>query len=110
MLGETVGSISVSATGYLITRVENPASGAITKTNLHTTIFHIHLISNGSGASVITISNGLGGTVKINETGVTSKGADFDFGVYGITFPVGAYVTVDGNIANAEITCKASLF
>lgn len=110
MLGETVGSINVSSTGYLITRVENPASGAITRTNLHTTIFHIHLISNGSGASVLTIANGLGGTTEINITGTTSKGIDFDFGIYGITFPVGAYITVDGNIANAAITCKASLF
>lgn len=111
MLGETIGTLdftTASTSAYLITRVENPASGAITKFP-HTTITHIHLIST-STASNLQIANGLGGTVRINITGTISKGIDFDFGVWGITFPLGAYVTSDGNIVNAAITCKASLF
>lgn len=107
MLGETVGTLDVNTTGYIITRTINQAQGNSVDTPA-VTIFHIHLISNGSGASVITIANGLGGTIRVNETGTISKGIDFDFGIWGITFPQGAYVTVDGNISNAAITCKAS--
>lgn len=109
MLGETVGTINVSQTGYLISRTIKLAGGDVSQ-NPEVTIFHIHLISNGSGASVLTIANGNGGTQQINITGTTSKGIDFDFGVWGITFPNDAYVTVDGNISNAAITCKSSKF
>lgn len=107
MLGETIGTINVSATGYLITRIENPASGAITKFP-ETVITHIHLISTSGGGSVLTIANGQGGTTVVSATGTTSKGIDFDFGIWGITFSSGAYITVDGNISNAAITCKAN--
>lgn len=107
MLGETVGTIDVSATGNLISRTIAQASGNISQIE-EVTITHIHLISNGSGASVLIISNGQGGTQRINITGITSKGIDFDFGVFGITFDKGAFVTVDGNISNAAITCKSS--
>lgn len=104
MLGETIGSIVTTSSGYLITRVQNP--NALTKFP-ETRIFHIHLISNSGGGSVLTIANGQGGTTQVNITGTTSKGIDFDFGPWGIMFPLGAYVTVDGNISGATITCKA---
>lgn len=107
MLGETVGSIGVTSSGYLISRVN-------TTTNVteypEVTIFHIHLISTSGGGSNVTIQNGSGGTTQINITGTTSKGIDFDFGVWGITFPKGAYVTVDGNTSIAVVTCKANKF
>ena len=106
MLGETVGSTNISASGYLITRVNNIQGNTIT-TYPETVITHIHLISGGT-ASNITVSNGQGGTVWINETGTASKGVDFDFGVWGINLPLGAYVTVDGNIVTATFTYKAS--
>lgn len=112
MLGETIGSINfstVSTSAYLITRVNNINGTTVTQYP-ETTITHIHLISTSGGGSNLQIANGLGGTVYINITGTTSKGIDFDFGAYGITFPLGAYLTTDGNISNAAITCKASKF
>lgn len=107
MLGETVGAVDVTQTGYILNRTIKLAGGDVSQV-LDVTIFHIHLISNGSGGSALTIANGQGGTTRINITGTTSKGIDFDFGVWGITFPVGAYVTVDGNLSNAVVTCKAA--
>jgi hypothetical protein len=107
MLGETVGSINISTTGYLIQRTNKTTN---TIEYPETTIFHIHLISGSGGGTVLTIANGSGGTQQINATGTTSKGIDFDFGIWGITFPAGAYVTVDSNISNAVITCKGSKF
>ena len=107
MLGETVGSINITASGYLITRVNTHAGVTVTEYP-ETVITHLHLISS-STASVITISNGQGGIVYIKETGPTvSTGADFDYGVFGINFPLGAYVTVDANIVSATFTCKAN--
>ena len=110
MLGETIGTINfttASTSAYLITRTISQAGGNITE-QPNVVITHIHLISNGSGASNLLIYNGSGGTQQINITGTTSKGIDFDFGVWGITFPSGAYITSDGNLANAAITCKAA--
>lgn len=109
MLGETVGSIEATVSGYLISRTLKLAGGDVSQ-NPEVTIFHIHLISNGSGASNLLIANGNGGTTRINITGTTSKGIDFDFGVWGVTFDKGAYLTVDGNISIAVVTCKASKF
>ena len=106
MLGETVGTISISGNGYLITRVNNINGTTVTEYP-ETVITHIHLISS-STASNLTVSNGSGGTVWINITGVVSKGTDFDFGVWGISFPLGAYITVDGNIVTATFTYKAN--
>ncbi len=108
MLGETVGSIDVTQSGYIVTTTLKLLPSDVT---LHpeVTIFHIHLISTSGGGAVLLIANGQGGTTRINATGTTSKGIDFDFGVWGITFPLGAYVTVDGNISNAVVTCKAAL-
>ena len=108
MLGETGGVIDVTASGYLISRTINLIPNAITQYP-ETRVFHIHLVSS-STASVITISNGQGGTIFIKETGSFSTGADFDYGLIGVTFPLGAYVTVDGNIVSAAITCKADKF
>lgn len=108
MYGETGGVINITASGYLITRTINLVPNAKTEYP-ETRIFHIHLIS-GSTASVIQIANGQGGTNYITETGSFSTGADFDYGPIGITFPKGAYVTVDGNIVSAAITCKAEKF
>ena len=110
MLGETVGSSNISASGYLITRTRAQLNGGVTTTTTEypeTVITHIHLISS-STASNLTVSNGSGGTVWINITGVVSKGTDFDFGMWGISFPLGAYVTVDGNIVTATFTYKAN--
>lgn len=106
MLGETVGTILVTGSGYLITRVNNINGSTVTEYP-ETVITHIHLIST-STASVLTIQNGQGGTTWVSETGTISKGIDFDFGIWGITFPKGAYITADGNIVSAAITCKAN--
>lgn len=108
MWGETGGTISITASGYLITRTLAMQPSSITQ-HPETRIFHIHLVS-GATASVINIANGQGGTTLITETGSFSTGADFDYGPIGITFPLGAYVTVDGNIVSASITCKAEKF
>lgn len=109
MLGETVGVIDIttaSTSGYLVSHI-NKTTGA-TKFP-PTRIFHIHLISS-STASNLQIANGQGGTVRINVTGTLSKGIDFDFGIWGITFPLGAYFTTDANITEAAVICKADDF
>lgn len=108
MLGETIGTISITQSGYLITRTLNVVNNTITEFP-DVVIFHIHLIST-STASHLTIQNGQGGTTYLDLTGTISKGIDFDFGMWGVTFPKGAYATVDGNIVTAQITCKASKF
>lgn len=105
MLGETVGSIlfnNASSSGYLITTTNNTLGIIQTP---QTKIFHIHLVS-GATPSNITIQNGQGGTTLISVTGIASKGANFDFGWWGITFPLGAYVTYDGNQTSGGIVCK----
>lgn len=107
MLGETVGTIYVTSSGY-ITSHTNQTTNVIT--HEPTRIFHIHLISSGTGASVIQISNGQTGSIYISETGTSGKGADFDYGMWGMTFPASAYVTVDSNIVSASIICKADKF
>ena len=110
MLGETIGSINystASTSAYLITRVNNINGNTVTEYP-ETVITHIHLISTGGGGTVLNIANGLGGTNYLKLTGTTSKGIDFDFGIYGIVFSGGAYLTTDGNISNATITCKAN--
>lgn len=106
MLGETVGTLDVttaSTTAYLIT---GKTIDGLSGQPLPTRIFHIHLVSS-STASNLQIANGSGGTVRINITGTISKGIDFDFGMWGITFPKGASIVTDANIVEAAITCKA---
>ena len=109
MLGETVGTVSITATGYIISTTITDAGSTTVAIPKGTRIFHIHLISS-STASNLQIANGSGGTTQINITGTISKGIDFDFGVWGISFPNGAYATVDANIVTAQITCKADQF
>jgi hypothetical protein len=108
MLGETLGTIDItssSSTGYLITRSIVQAGQTITEYP-STVITHIHIVS-GSTPSVITVANGQNGNIVINETGTVSKGADFDYGTWGLHFPLGAYVTFDSNQTGGGITCKA---
>ena len=106
MYGETVGTVSISASGYIISSTTTDAAGVAVNNPKGTRIFHIHLISGGT-ATVLNISNGLGGTNYIKATAaVVSSGNDFDFGALGMFFPNGAYATVDGNIVTAQIICK----
>lgn len=109
MLGQTAGTINITSTGYLISTTITDANSTTVNLPTGTRIFHIHLISS-STASVINIANGQNGTNYIKETGTISTGADFDFGIYGQSFPLGAYVTVDGNIVSASIVCKSDQF
>lgn len=106
MYGEPCGTVTVTASGYLITTVITTINKTV---NSPDRILHIHLIS-GATASVIKISDGQTGAIKIQETGSFSTGADFDYGPHGITFPNGAYVTVDVNIVSAAITCRREQF
>jgi hypothetical protein len=109
MLGVGVGTVNITGSGYLTTSSVTDAAGSTVYLPTGTRIFHIHLISGGS-ASVLTIQNGQGGTTYIKVTGTANTGADFDFGIYGQSFPLGAYATVDGNIVSAAIVCKADQF
>lgn len=106
MYGEPCGTVSITASGYLITTTINTINKVVTAPDR---ILHIHLIS-GATASVLKISDGQTGAIKIQETGSLSTGADFDYGPHGITFPNGAYATVDGNIVSANITCRREQF
>ena len=109
MLGQTAGTVNITSNGYITSSTVTDAGGSQVYLPTGTRIFHIHLISSSS-ASVLTIQNGQGGTTYLNLKGTASQGADFDFGIYGQSFPAGAYATVDGNIVSAAIACKADQF
>ncbi len=109
MLGETVGTVSMSASGYVTSTVITDATNNTVLIPKSTRIFHMHLISDTTASNVL-VANGQGGTTQINITGTISKGVDFDFGIWGITFPNGAYVTVDAHTVSVQITCKADQF
>jgi hypothetical protein len=105
-----VGTINTNATGYLISSTTTDAAGTnVNVVPIGTRIYNIHLISSGT-ASVLTIANGNGGTTYIKVTGTVSTGATFDFGHHGVTFPAGAYITVDGNIVSTSIACAQEQF
>jgi len=107
MYGSPVGTVSISATGYVISSTTTDAAGTTVNNPVSTRIFNIHLISGGT-ASVLNIANGQGGTNYLKLTcPVVSTGNTFDFGVNGVVFPLGAYATVDGNIVTAQINCRA---
>lgn len=80
------GSILITADGVLGT------SGAPVR------VYNMHVISNGSGAAVTALRAGtaVGGTIQIQETGTTSTGKTFDYGMHGHYFPTGCFVDVDG--------------
>lgn len=102
MFGAPVGTVNITANGYLVQRT-NATTGVVVNTTCR--VFNIHLVSS-STASVLTISNGQSGSVYLKLTGTISTGATFDFGVHGVLFPSGAYATVDGNIVSATIVCR----
>lgn len=107
MYGAPVGTINVTSTGQLLT-YNNNTDGNI-GVDYKCRIFNIHLISS-STASVLTISNGISGSVFIKVTGTISTGVTFDFGINGVVFSSGAYITVDANIVSATIACRADAF
>lgn len=107
MYGAPVGTIYVTGSGYLTSHV-NTTTGITTYEP--TRVFHISLVSSGTAASVIQITNGSGGNVYINETGTAGKGSEFDFGINGKAFPAGAYVIADANLISAAIDCRSDKF
>lgn len=109
MYGAPVGTVSISATGYILSSTTTDAAGTAVNNPIGTRIFNIHLISSGT-PSVLNIANGNGGTNYLKLTGTASTGVTFDLGVNGICFPNGAYATVDGNIVTAQINCRSDLF
>lgn len=106
MYGSPAGSVYIAASGYIVQRTNVTTNVGV---NTPTRIFNIHLISGGT-ASVLTISNGQTGNVMLKVTGAINTGSTFDFGVNGVTFPAGAYVTVDVNIVSATINCRGDSF
>lgn len=111
MYGAPVGSLLVTANGQLVTRTNTTTNVVVIPP---VRIFNIHLISGGT-ASVLTLSNnsdinGVGGTVWVKVTGAINTGSTFDFGINGIAFPKGAFITVDVNIVSATISFRADSF
>ena len=113
MFGETVGTILVSNTstsGYLIQR-KNVTTG-VTE-NDATRIFHITLVSGTGTASSLQVYNGSAATIPtIIVTGtsgssIANRSVDSDYGVFGQSFPLGAYYVTDANLSQAAIVCKA---
>lgn len=106
MYGAPVGTVSITASGYILSTTITDAGSTTVNTPQGTRIFNIHLISGGT-ASVLNIANGQGGTNWLKLTcPVVSTGNTFDFGINGVFFPLGAYATVDGNIVTAQIQCR----
>ena len=113
MFGETGGTVLVSGTstsGYLIKRV-NQTTG-VTE-NDSTRVFHVTLISGTGTASTLQIYNGSAATIPtIIVTGtsgssIANRSVDSDYGVFGQSFPLGAYYVTDSNLSQAAIVCKA---
>jgi hypothetical protein len=105
-----IGVVDIPTTGtsaYLYSSTITDAGSTGVVIPKGTIVFHIHVISSAT-PSVISIANGAGGLQRINITGTASKGADFDFGTSGISFPLGAYVTYDSNATGGAITCMAA--
>lgn len=82
----------------------NPA--AVGSAGIAVRVFHIHIISGGGGGSVVSLRNGSSGsgTIWITQTGTTSTGATFNYGMQGILFPAGCFVSTDANSANVIVT------
>lgn len=68
-------------------------------------VFNMHIISGGGGGAIIALRAGttVGGTIDIQETGTTSIGKTFDYGVHGHYFPTGCFVDVDTNTTSVLI-------
>lgn len=106
MYGAPVGTIQLtSGGGYLISST-NTTTNVVT--NPATRVFHLSLVSGTTG-STIQILNGANGNVVINESGTASKGAEFDYGFHGKTFPLGAYVVTDANFIGGSIDIRADI-
>lgn len=98
MYGSPVGTKLVTADGELF------AAGDTIR------VFNMHILSSGGGAAVVTLKNGgSGGTAWVTETGTTSTGKTFDYGVNGILFTNGCYVDVDANTTSVLISCRKDL-
>lgn len=68
-------------------------------------IYTIHIISSGGGAAAVSLVNGTAaGTASITETGTTSKGVTFNYGTYGVLFPLGCFVDVDSNTTSVMVS------
>ena len=107
MYGAPVGTLQLTSTGgYLITNT-NVTTGVVT--NEPVRIFHLSLTS-GTSASTIQILNGVGGNVVINESGTAVKGAEFDYGFHGHTYPNGAYVVTDANFISGSVAIRGDQF
>ena len=112
MYGAPVGTILVSGTGisqYLI-QTTNSTTGAVTNDPVR--IFHVTLTTNGVAPN-LSIANGQGGTaILISGTSFTSgnRVLEVDYGFHGHTFPAGAYISGDTNVATAAIICRADQY
>ena len=111
MFGQTVGTILVgqtSTSGYLIQRT-NQTLG-ITEYE-GTRVFHVTLTSGSGTISSFMIANGSTNaglpTIVISGTSGSNRTVEADYGVFGHTFPMGAYWTSDANLIQAAIICKA---
>lgn len=98
MYGAPVGSILVTADGELI------AAGNTIR------VFNIHILSGGGGGAVVSLKNGgASGTVWITETGTTSTGKTFDYGINGLLFTNGCFVDVDANTTSVLLSCRKEI-
>lgn len=115
MFGETVGTILISntsTTGFLIQRT-NVTTGVVENDAVR--IMHITLISNTGTASVLQIYNGntSNSTIPrliVSGTSGSTRSIDVDYGMFGQTFPLGAFYQTDANLIEASIICKADKF
>ena len=86
------------------------ADAQVTAVTKATRLYSMHVLSGAGGGAVITMkSGGSGGTTYLVETGTASKGATFNYGEAGITFPAGLYVDVDTNTTSVVLTYAVGL-
>lgn len=68
-------------------------------------VYFLHIASNGSGATTVTLKNGASGgtTLLTASTSGASTQKNYDFGPSGMLFPSGCYLTTGANISYATI-------
>ena len=119
MFGETVGTILVSSTstsGYLIGSTVTLVNGTTTNTitsNPPTRIMHITLVSGSGTNSSFQVYNGSAALIPeiiVTGTSGANRITDVDYGMFGQTFPLGAYYKTDANLTQAAVVCKADQF
>ena len=94
MYGSPVGTTRVTSSQELV------------PTQYHARVFNINFMSAGTSSTIKLLTNGVAGTVLIQEQNTGSNPKTVDFGVNGVEFPNGVWVTLDAQTSYATISYR----